>query len=40
MNAVSVRGVSRRFGDVAAIVDVDLTVAQGEVVGLSPNVGP
>lgn len=34
MNAVSVRGVSRRFGDVAAVVDVDLTVAQGEVVGL------
>jgi ABC-2 type transport system ATP-binding protein len=37
-DAVEVRGIARRFGDVQALAGVDLTVAQGEFFGLlGPN---
>ena len=35
--AVRVRGVSRRFGAVEALAEIDLSIGQGEIVGL---VGP
>jgi len=36
--AVSVRGLTRRFGDFIAVNDIDLEVAQGEIFGfLGPN---
>ena len=38
MSAIELRGVSKRFGDVAAVRDLDLEVPEGEVFGfLGPN---
>jgi len=38
MTLLETRGVSRRFGGIQAVRDLDLTVAEGEVVGLiGPN---
>jgi ABC-2 type transport system ATP-binding protein len=38
MNAIDVRGLVKRFGDKTVVDHVDMTVAQGEIVGfLGPN---
>src|SRR6056297_1494533 len=38
MTAIELRGVTKRFGDVTAVRDLDLTVEDGEVYGfLGPN---
>ena len=38
MDAIALRGVTKRFGDVTAVDDLDLTVPEGEVFGfLGPN---
>ncbi len=38
MSAIELSGVTKRFGDVVAVEDLDLTVAEGEVFGfLGPN---
>jgi ABC-2 type transport system ATP-binding protein len=38
MDAIELSGVTKRFGDVVAVDDLDLTVAEGEVFGfLGPN---
>ena len=37
-NAIRAKGLTKRFGDVGALVDLDLDVAEGEVLGyLGPN---